>query len=403
MNQRLQIYFFLKKSKTTKKGTTPIVCRLSIHPKRVEFYTGLSIDEPLWNNNTSRVLGKKDTAKGINSQMDAIESRIRQIYASLIVKDNSINVLDIYAAYSGKNRKLTTLNEVIDAHNVKLKERLTTDRSKVTYNKYIITTKHVKLFLKSELGVTDIPLQSLNAGHLLSFQQYLLKQSYHHNTVMKHAKNFRRYLNYAMEQQWINYNPFMSVKCGFKPTLQDVLDENELRALMDKTFTIERLEKVRNCFLFMCYTGLAYIDLKQLEHKNLELRADGLLWISIQRTKTEVPVCFPLLSHANDVLNKMQPIHIPSSSDKLFKIPSNQKMNGYLAEIGSIVGINKKLVCHLARRTFASTVLLKNGTPIEIISKLLGHLKISTTQIYAKVGEQLISTEMKKLEEKLTG
>jgi paraquat-inducible protein B len=127
----------LKKSKTTKKGTTPIVCRLSIHPKRVEFYTGLSIDEPQWNNNTSRVVGKKDTAKGINSQMDAIESRIRQIYASLIVKDNSINVLDIYAAYSGKNRKLTTLNEVIDAHNLKLKERLTTDRSKVTYKKYL--------------------------------------------------------------------------------------------------------------------------------------------------------------------------------------------------------------------------------------------------------------------------
>ncbi|NCW13463.1 MAG: hypothetical protein EBV82_09980 [Chitinophagia bacterium] len=105
MNQRLQIYFFLKKSKTTKKGTTPIVCRLSIHPKRVEFYTGLSIDESQWNNNASRVIGKKDTAKGINSQIDAIESRIRQIYASLIVKDNSINVLAIYAAYSGKNRK----------------------------------------------------------------------------------------------------------------------------------------------------------------------------------------------------------------------------------------------------------------------------------------------------------
>ena len=180
------------------------------------------------------------------------------------------------------------------------------------------------------------------------------------------------------------------------------LTREELSFIEDKVFAISRLEWVRDLFVFSCYTGLAYTDLMQLRPSNLIIGIDGKYWIKTLRQKTDIPVNVPLLPKAMELLKKYQQHPKAVVKGTLFPVISNQKLNSYLKEIADLVGINKDLTFHLARHTFATTVTLSNGVPIETVSKMLGHTKITTTQIYAKVIEKKVGEDMQLLENKLS-
>lgn len=399
MSAKINILFWVRKSRSNAKGDYPIMARITIHGERKDFFTGINVSLNEWNETKLRLRGKSDDIQVKNETLDGIEVRLRKIFNRLAEEGSYVTVYDVHAAFTGKDSRNVTLVQLLTEHNDKYRKRLQTDRSLATYRKYVVTAERITEFLHKEKKLRDIPLRSIKPQFIQDFQQFLLgEHQNHHNTVVKHVKNFKRFMNYAVEQQWLDRNPFTVFKCGYKETEQAILTEAELETIYRKKFTIERLETTRNLFLLQCYTGLAYTDMYKLQHKNLQEGNDGKMWLYLNRTKTDVPVNLPLLSRAYDIIRRLQPKHIPGGDGKLLPVISNQKMNAYLKEIADLCGIRKKLSTHVGRRTMATTVLLSNGVPVETISKILGHLKISTTQVYAKVKDVQVQREMNRVE-----
>jgi len=200
----------------------------------------------------------------------------------------------------------------------------------------------------------------------------------------------------------LSQNPFTDFHCSFRKVERDVLSIEEINILETKKFRIARLQVVSDLFVFSCYTGLAYIDVMRLTSQNLSIGIDGEYWLFTERKKTGEKVRIPLLPQAFSILEKYKNSPACLNSGSLLPKLSNQKLNSYLKEVADTSGIEKNLTFHLARHTFATTVTLTNGVPIETVSKLLGHSSIKTTQIYAKVLERKVSEDMSVLKSKLS-
>ncbi len=218
-----------------------------------------------------------------------------------------------------------------------------------------------------------------------------------HNTVMKHLQRLRKMVSLAYKMEWLDKDPFIKFKPSYKKVEREFLTDVELRVIIEKEFDTERLTSVRDMFVFSCYTGLSYTDVMQLTEDNIVIGIDGNKWIMTKRQKTDTRVRIPILITAEELMMKYIGCAKSLVTDTVFPVISNQKMNVYLKEIAMICGISKNITFHMARHTFATTVTLSNGVPIETVSKLLGHSKIATTQIYARVLENKVSNDMNKL------
>jgi site-specific recombinase XerD len=220
---------------------------------------------------------------------------------------------------------------------------------------------------------------------------------------MSYIKRVKRIVNIAVDNKWLAASPFKEFVCTSKKTTRTELEEQELKALREKRFTVSRLTEVRDCYLFSCYTGYAFVDAYKLTSHNIVTGNDGEVWIVTDRTKSKIDASVPLLPQAAEIIEKYKDHPYCVINNRLLPMKSNQKMNAYLKEIAGLCGIEKNLTTHTARHTFATTVTLENGVPIETVSKMLGHTKITTTQIYARVKRKKISQDMKILKEKLSG
>ncbi|HZJ36119.1 MAG TPA: tyrosine-type recombinase/integrase, partial [Gillisia sp.] len=214
------------------------------------------------------------------------------------------------------------------------------------------------------------------------------------NTITKYVVNFKKIMRIAFANNWVNKDPFYHWKAKWKKVERDVLTEAELRTMIEKELSIQRLEQVRDIFVFCCFTGLAYVDVQRLSKNHIVLGMDGERWIKINRSKTDSRSSIPLLPAAEEILAKYADHPITLRNGLLLPVISNQKTNAFLKEIADVCGIEKHLTFHLARHTFATTVTLANGIPIEFVSKMLGHQSLKTTQIYAKVIDKKLSDDM---------
>ena len=222
-----------------------------------------------------------------------------------------------------------------------------------------------------------------------------------HNTVMKHLQRLRKIVTLAYHLEWIDKDPFIRWKPTFENKQREFLNANELSNLETYAFPLERLDRVRDLFVFSCYTGISYADIVKLTADNIVLGMDGNRWIYTKRQKTKTPVKIPLLDKAESIIEKYIENPITIISETLLPVLTNEKINLYLKEIADAIGIKKNLTFHMARHTFATTVTLSNGVPIETVSKLLGHTKLATTQIYARVLDNKISADISLLRKKL--
>lgn len=193
---------------------------------------------------------------------------------------------------------------------------------------------------------------------------------------------------------------------GYKLTKREIerhfLTSEELEVIASKDFATPRLKQVRDIFLFCCYTGLAYADVKKLKRNEIATGIDGEKWIFTHRQKTETPTRLPLLPPAMEILERYKDHPQCENSGQLLPVLCNQKMNGYLKEIADVCGVTKKMTTHIARHTFATTVTLCNGVPIETVGKMLGHRNLKTTQHYAKILDKKVSEDMKVLRSKFS-
>jgi site-specific recombinase XerD len=290
------------------------------------------------------------------------------------------------------------LMEIVKQHNDDIKLLIGKDVVKATWTKYNCTQKHLASFLYWKHKKKDVDITTLSYEFIADFEFYLKTQkNIQVNTNGKYLKNFRKIIKECVLKNWLQKDPFIAFKIKEKKSKRTFLTEEELAKVEGKVFSIERLDHIKDLFLFSCYTGLSYVDIYNLTTENICLGIDGQKWIFTHRQKTEVPSHIPLLPQPLRVLEKYKNHPASNHAGKLIPVPSNQKVNAYLKEIADCCGIKKLLTFHMARHTFATTVTLNNGVPIESVSKMLGHTKIQTTQIYAKILDKKVSFDMQQL------
>lgn len=274
--------------------------------------------------------------------------------------------------------------------------------TKGTHLRYETSLRHTLAFLKWKFKIKDIELSRVNHSFIMDYEFYLRSvRNCANNSAVKYIRNFGKIIYICVANQWLTHDPFLSYKSKFKKVERIFLNKQELQTLADKEFEFKRLAHVRDVFLFCCFTGLAYVDVKQLRKKDIITGIDGEKWISIKRQKTNVPSKIPILPMAIKLISKYKDYPKCDENELVLPVLSNQKMNAYLKEVTDLCGIHKNITFHIARHTFATTVTLLNGVPIESVSKMLGHTNIKTTQHYAKILDIKVSEDMRLLKERI--
>lgn len=392
---KLTVLFLLHKHKINKRGRCPIICRITYQKKRKEFATGLFINPKYWNNKKQKILEKADNASIVNSQLSLISQKINEAFLLLQLQYKDFDVKDLYSQYKGDNIRVEkTLLELYDLHNNTTKELVGIDFNNTSWSRYVENKRKVAEYIKHKYGKDDIKLNQLDLKFIKGLEYYFkTKKKLSQATINRSLQRVKKVIQFGIAENYLDKNPFVL----YKPTKYKLklvyLTEDELLNLEDYVFEQPKLEKVKDLFVFCCYTGLAYQEMANLQKKNIIKRFDDNMWIDIIRQKTESKVLVPLLPRALEILDKYE-----------YTLPkiSNQKFNSYLKEIAGILGIEKKLTHHTARKTFATTVLLNNGVPMEVVSELLGHSRMQVTQKhYAKVVQHKVSSQMNKLSKKL--
>ncbi len=400
MNQKsLLVLFYLNKSKENSKGLCPIKCRITYRKKRKEFSSGEFISPSDWNAKKQKASSITIANQQINLQLEIITANIKKAHLQLQLAGVEFTVEDIFNNYIGKpsTKEVGTI-QYFKEFLEKKRKLVGIDIQLGTWKKFNYANKQVKDFIKWKYGKQDYPLSRLRLQFLHDFEYYLKterKQS--QVTINKAIQRFRKPIKESLGEGYLEKDPFVQHKPGKVRKEVIFLSTDELKLLEEHHFTQPRLQLVKDLFIFCCYTGLAYYEMSSLEKEHIIKGFDGNEWIQMKRHKTNKMISVPLLPKAKVILDKYD----TAETNALPKF-SNQKINSYLKEIAGIVGINKPISHHMARKTFASTVLLYNDVPMEIVSELLGHSSLKMTQdYYGKVVQRKVGLEMQRLRDKL--
>jgi len=397
-NNKLHILFVLNKINTNAKGTAPIRCRLTYLGKRKVFSSSLFLKPINWNSKQQKAFPPNTDHNQINTQLSLIKQEINQAFLFLQVQNKDFDVDDIYRQYKGETIKDDkSIMEVFNLHIAKQEKLIGISTTKVSVRKFYQTQAHVKSYIKWKFNKYDYLLKNMKMSFITEFEYYLkAEKQFEQNTIHKTLQRFRQMVKLAVGLDFLDKDPFLLHK-NKRPKKQVVfLSLEELKKIENHKFASARLQQIADMFVFCCYTGLAYTEMANLERKHIVVGFDKKKWISTLRQKTNKKYEIPLLKKAESILKKY------SQDEALLPVVSNQRFNAYLKEIADIVGVEKNLTHHIARKTFASTILLYNDVPMEIVSELLGHSEIGITQNhYAKVVKKKVSEQMKKLNSKL--
>lgn len=398
------LLFYLKKPKNYCEGNMPVYLRITVDGVPKEMSTHQTSDPERWSPEAQRVKGTKIEHKSLNAYLDMLERKVHEAKARLIEAGRLITAEALKNALLGIEEGTRTILDVFRDHNKQMEALVGTEFSPGTLERYKTSFDHTKSFIKWKYNEDDMDIRNLNFEFVTEYEFWLKSvRKCNHNTAIKYISNFRKIVNRCLRNGWLAKDPFLGFKMTKREVERTALTREELQTMASKEFVAERLNNVRDIFLFCCFTGLAYIDVKKLKCTEISAGIDGDKWIFTNRQKTDTASRIPLLPVSLDILERYKNHPQCCNDGKALPVPSNQKMNAYLKEIADVCGISKNLTFHIARHTFATTVTLSNGVPIETISKMLGHTNLKTTQIYAKVMDRKISDDMNILKKKLKG
>jgi len=401
MNTTTSILFYIKRAKANVDGICPIYVRVTVLAQRFEFSSNKYIDPERWSNEGSKVKGTNEDTRSINSHLDNIKSKILDAEKRLYKRDILLTSINLKNELFGITENKRMLIPIFKDHNNKIKELLGKEYAPGTLERYNTSLKHTKDFLEWKFKITDIEISKIDHAFITEYEFYLRSvRNCCNNTAVKYIKNFSKIIKICLANEWLDKNPFSNYKSKVKEVERVYLSEEEIQNIINKKFKTERLSLVRDIFIFSCFTGLAYIDVKNLTKSHISIGIDGEKWIFTHRQKTETASKIPLLPISLMIIDKYKDNVECAIKNTLLPILSNQKMNEYLKEIAGVCEIDKELTFHIARHTFATTVTLTNGVPIESVSKMLGHKNLQTTQHYAKVLDKKVSEDMKILRDK---
>ena len=394
------ILFFIRESRVRKDGTASIEIVLTVNGERCPLSTGKQVPIDKWDKVKQQVKGKDEEAQSLNNYLKAIKAKLYQKEAELLDRGFIITAELLRDAYFDKVESLKekTLFEVFEEHNREQEKLVGNGVSKATYWISVYTVRLLKEFVQQKYKREDLYLRELNLNFIQSFHSFLkIDKGMAQNSSTKHLKLLKKIVNLAVANSYMATNPFITYKVEREPVEIDFLDEEELRKIINFDTPLPRLERTKDMFLFGCFTGLSYIDIKTLAPEHFEKDNAGRIWIKKRRVKTGVLSRIPLLPIAKLILDKYK------GGEKLLPIQDPADINKYLKDIAILCDIKKRITFHTSRHTFASTVTLANNISLEVVSKMLGHTNTRMTNHYAKLIDKCIGEQMDKLMETFTG
>ncbi len=401
MHKKFSLLFYLKKPKDFTVGNVPIYLRITVEGKRAEVSTQRQCDPERWNSQSGRMAGTKEDARAMNMYLDTMQAKIYELHREILSSALPLTAEAIKIKFTGQGERPRMLMEIFEHHNQQFAELVGKEYSEGTLKKFKTVMNSLREFLKWKFQTADINIKELGFEFVNDYEYYLKSiQGIQHNTAMGNIKKLKKIVRQCVANDWLDKDPFMSYKIKIRDTHRAYLSQEELQMLNNKEFLVTRLDQVKDIFLFSCFTGLAYSDVMKLSPSDITIGIDGEKWVFTTRSKTDTASRIPLLPMAQEIINKYAKNPKTISANKLLPTLSNQRLNSYLKEISDVCGFTKELTFHCARHTFATTVTLTNGVPIESVSKMLGHKSLRTTQHYAKILDRKVSDDMKLLKEK---
>ncbi|MCY1633531.1 site-specific integrase [Marinifilum sp. D737] len=397
MSKSTSILFFARKTTKLKNGESPIFVRITIDGQRLDISLKRSIDSKHWDSKKGKCKGNSLKAKENNRYIQHMNEKILKLINDLEIQEE-LNCKNLKACLNQEKDEHSIIG-IFKKHNDRCEKRVGIDMAEGTLERYSTCLKHTQEFIKKQYHLNDLPLSKINHQFICDFEHYFrTERKCSTNTTSKYLKNFKKITNWALANEWMRSDPFAKIKFKMEKIDKEYLDDEELDRLINKKFEIRRLDVIKDLYLFCCFTGLAFSDVKSLNQEHIITGIDGNKWIKSKRQKTKIEFEVPLFNIPKAILSKYKDDPICQIQQKLLPVPSNQKMNAYLKEIADLCGINKNLSTHSARHTFATTVTLGNNLNIKAISKMMGHTNTKMTENYARASEKLISNEMNKIQ-----
>jgi len=373
-----------RKGKLNKEGKALLQLQVYLHRKQRFFSTGIYLIPKQWDESKRQIKNHPNQIR-LNKQLRDLISGLEDFEIKVAEEKKNYGFIHVENYLSGD----------VDMEFIEFcKNELDQDATK-KYSTYRA--------IKSKLDTIETfgifrSFHDIDYTNVEKFDNWLRRKDLSDATVFKYHSTLKQFINIAIRKDIfpVQNNPYLKFKPKApKAAKRRFLDKSQIKKLKEKEFSTTRLAEIRDVFLFSIYTGLAYADIATLRTKDLYTDDNGDRWIWREREKTASEYKVPLLPQAIDILNRYD------LGKRLLPVKTNQKTNEYLKEIATLCEIDENLTFHMARHTFATTITLSNNVPIETVSKMLGHSDLKTTQIYAKVVDEKMKSDMDTLRQKM--
>mgnify|MGYP000961703287 FL=1 len=398
MRSTFKVLFYLKRNKEKTQSAVPVMGRITVNGTISQFSAKLTVPERLWEVRGGRAKGRSLESDRINRHLDEIRSQLDRHYRDIRDRESYVTAEKVKNAWLGFGKRYRTLLATFRSFTDDLHGRIGVDRSRNTWYRYLATMKHLQAFLTAKYHVSDIALAELEQSFIEQFHVYLkTERALKLTSICRYLDCLINVVKIAFNDGIMPRNPFASYRYNEPTPERAFLNETEILTLQHTALRTKKQRLIRDLFLFSCFTGICYTDMKSLAWKQLEQDKHGDWWVIGNRCKTDTQYVVKLLPSALSILERYR-----DGADRVFAfMPHLNTVDRSLKRIAVLCGIDKKLTFHTARHTYATTICLMNGVSLETLSKMLGHKRITTTQTYAKVTQPMIDREVEMLKEKL--
>ena len=400
----MKVLLYIKRSVQDKDGFSPLMGRISVRGKVnsiAQFACKFKIDVRLWNATAQRCTGKSKAATMANREIERLLLLLQKRFNELSDIRDIVKAEEVRNVFQGLAETQDTIMKLYAEHNSDYALRVGVNRAASTFYQYRNTCRILGEFLKERYHVSDMPVKQLDENFIEAFDMYMrTTRRFMPRTILGHINRLKSVMMLAVFRGIVPFSPFKGY-APQKPVFKQMyLTEDELDRFANTTYDTPNRNFTRDMFLFSCWTGICYCDMRALTEKNLVKAEDGSLWIHTERQKTGTPECVRLMEIPLAILEKYRGM---DANGKLLPMLTKESMNIHLKKMAVMCGIDRPISFHQARHTFGSIICLSQGIPIETVSKIMGHKHIKTTQRYAKVTQDKIDRDVDKLNEAIDG
>ena len=396
-----KVLFYVKRL-SEKHGQVPIMGRITINGTMSQFSCKLSVRSSLWDAKANKASGKSLESQRINEKLENIKTNIGKQYQRLCDRDSYVTAEKVRNAFLGMGDDCRLLLQTFDEYLAGFLKRVGKDRAYSSYDNYRKRRNRLASFLEYEYHVKDIAFKELKREFVEKFVVYLSTvKGLASGTIHSTLKKLKLMTYTAYKNGWIAVDPFAGFYVKAEYAERRYLSASELQAVMDVRLPNYRTGINRDAFVFCAFTGLSHADVSKLTYADIHTDDNGERWIIDRRQKTGTQFRVKLLPVAEMLYERYKDMHL--SGDRVFPLKGTYNtLNMSLRHVARHAGLAFNPTIHMARHTFATTVTLTQGVPLETVSKMLGHKRITTTQIYAKITNDKIGQDMAALSEKLS-